>query len=322
MVSNYRGFSLLDVLSKILERQVYNEIFTIIFPHLTHWQHGFLPGNSTLSQLSQVVHQFANVLERRQQVDVAIFIQIFLRLLIVCLMKNSYLSLNALALVDPCYSVFRLYLTGRRHRVGIDKESSDFLPVTSGVLQGSILGPILSLLFINDMHNAISKETSLPLFTDDSKCFRLILGRDDGDKLQDDLNKLFQWSRICVMGFNSKKCKVLMVARIRSIDDRDYYLGGIQLDRVDVEKYLGFLVDLISSKAQRMFMSFTEHVGTLLILVQRNYFILLGFVRALNMLAWYDLIPNEISTIGNKFNVGLQDSFLEATILSMSALVS
>ena len=74
MVSNYRDFSLLDVLSKILERQVYNEIFTIIFPHLTHWQHGFLPGNSTLSQLSQVVHQFANVLERRQQVDVAIFI--------------------------------------------------------------------------------------------------------------------------------------------------------------------------------------------------------------------------------------------------------
>ena len=46
------------------------------------------------------------------------------------------------------------------------------------------------------MPNVISKETSLPLFADDSKCFHLILGRDDGDKLQDDLNKLFQWSRI------------------------------------------------------------------------------------------------------------------------------
>ena len=59
MVSNYRGISPLDVLSKLLERQVYNEIFGIIYPHLSHWQHGFLPGKSTVSQLSQVVHQFA-----------------------------------------------------------------------------------------------------------------------------------------------------------------------------------------------------------------------------------------------------------------------
>ena len=112
------------------------------------------------------------------------------------------------------------------------------------------------------MPNAISKETSLRLFADDSKCFRLILGRDDGDKMQDDLNKLFQWSRIWGMEFNARKSKVLRVARIRSIDDRDYYLAGIKLDRVDVEKDLRVLVshnlswnnhvDLISSKAQRM----------------------------------------------------------------------
>ena len=73
MHSNYRSISLLDVLSKILERQVYNEIFSIICPHLTHWQHGFLPGKSPVSQLSQKVHQFANALERRQRVDVIYF---------------------------------------------------------------------------------------------------------------------------------------------------------------------------------------------------------------------------------------------------------
>ena len=66
----------------------------------------------------------------------------------------------------------------------LDNESSDFLPVTSGVPPGSILGPLLILIFINDMPNVISKGTSLPLFADDSKCFRLILGRDDGDELQ------------------------------------------------------------------------------------------------------------------------------------------
>ena len=121
----------------------------------------------------------------------------------------------------------------------IGNKSSDYLPFAFGIPQGSILGPLLFLLLINDEPNAISKETSLPLFADDSKCFRLILGRDDGDKLQDDLNKLLQWSGIWELEFNAKKCKVLRVARIRSIDDRDYYLGWIKLDRVDVEKDLG-----------------------------------------------------------------------------------
>ena len=53
----------------------------------------------------------------------------------------------------------------------IDNESSDFLPVTAGVSQGSILEPLLFMLFINDIPNAISKETSLPLFADDSEVF-------------------------------------------------------------------------------------------------------------------------------------------------------
>ena len=70
MVSNYYGISPLDVLSKILERQVNDEIFSIVYPHLTHWQHDIFPGKSTVSQLSQVVHQFANALERRQQADI------------------------------------------------------------------------------------------------------------------------------------------------------------------------------------------------------------------------------------------------------------
>ena len=112
------------------------------------------------------------------------------------------------------------------------------------------------------MPSAISKETSLPLFADDLKCFQVILGRDDGIKLQDDLNKLFQWSCIWVLDFDAKKFKVLRVARIRSIDDRAYYLGGITLHRVDVEKDLKILVshnlswnnhvDIISSKAQKI----------------------------------------------------------------------
>ena len=119
-----------------------------------------------------------------------LFIQIFVRLSIEYLTKNSYFKLECLG-IDGSYLLAwcRSYLSGRRHRVVLDNESSDVLPVTSEVPQGSILGPLLFLIFINDMPNVISKETSQPLFADDSKCFRLILRRDDGDKLQDDLNQ-------------------------------------------------------------------------------------------------------------------------------------
>ena len=96
-------------------------------------------------------------------------------------------KLECLGIGGSLLAWFRSYLSGRRQTVLIDSEPSDFLPETSGVPQGLILGPLLFLLFINDMPNAIAKETSLPLFADDSNCFRLILGRDDGDKLQDDL---------------------------------------------------------------------------------------------------------------------------------------
>ena len=138
MVSNFRGISFLDVLSKILERQVYNEIFSIICPRLTHWHHGFLPGKSAVSQLSQVVHQFANALERRQQVDVIYldFSKAFDRVS----HEKLLFKLEYFGIGGSLLAWFRSYLSGRRQRVVIDNESSDFLPVTSGVPQGSILG--------------------------------------------------------------------------------------------------------------------------------------------------------------------------------------
>ena len=107
--------------------------------------------------------------------------------------ENLLFMLEFLVIGGSLLAWFRSYLSGR---VVIDNESSDLLPVASGVSQGSILGPLLFLLFINDMSNAILKETSLPLFADVSKCFHLILGQDDGDKLQDDLNVSYmaEWS--------------------------------------------------------------------------------------------------------------------------------
>ena len=133
-----------------------------------------MPGKSTVSQLTQVIHQFSKALEKKQQVDVIYldFYKAFDRVL----HKQLLYKLECLDIKDSLLSWFRSCLTGRRHRVIIQGEESGYLPVTSGVPQGSILGPLLFLIYINDVPNVASQETCLLLFADDSKCFRLILG--------------------------------------------------------------------------------------------------------------------------------------------------
>lgn len=100
------------------------------------------------------------------------------------------------------------------------------------------------------------------LFADDSKCFHVVLGQDDGDKLQEDLNKLFELLRLWGMECNVKKCKVVRVACFKCIYEREYFLGKTKLEHVPVVKDLSILIsynlsqnhyiDIISSRAQRI----------------------------------------------------------------------
>ena len=170
--------------------------------------------------------------------------------------------LKCLGIKGSLLAWFRSYLSGRRHKVVIDNLASDFLPVISGVPQGSLLGPLLFLIYINDMPGVIWGDKSLPLFADDSKCFHIVLGQNDGDKLQEDLNKLFELLHLWGMECNVKKCKVVRVACFKCIYEREYFLGETKLEHVPVVKDLSILIsynlsqnhyiDIISSRAQRI----------------------------------------------------------------------
>ena len=214
----------MDVLSKVLEKQVYDKLFNSVKPHICKWQFGFLIGRSTVSQLIQVVHEYAKALEKKQQVDV-IYLD-FAKAFDKVPHNKLLFKLESLGVRGNLLAWFRSYLSGRRHRVVINGKASDYLPVTSGVPQGSVLGrPLLFLIYINDMPNCISRETSLPLFADDSKCIRVILGQDDGNALQNDLDRLLDWTKTWGMEFNLSKCKVLRLTRKKVPFERDYYLG-------------------------------------------------------------------------------------------------
>ena len=103
---------------------------------------------------------------------------------------------------------FRAYLSARLQRVSTNRGTSDLLPVLSGVPQGSILGPILFLIFVNDIPNTI-ENSQLYMFADDTKCHRSVSSTSDCYSLQNDLQQLSKWSQDWSMFFNDNKCVLL-----------------------------------------------------------------------------------------------------------------
>ena len=101
------------------------------------------------------------------------------------------------------------YLKDRKQCVIIGGSKSGLKNVRSGVPQGSILGPLLFVLFINDMSECISKDTNIALYADDTKIWRRIVHWSDHEVLQNDINSLLNWAHLNKMNFHPDKCKVL-----------------------------------------------------------------------------------------------------------------
>ena len=132
------------------------------------------------------------------------------------------------------------FLSGRTQKVVLDGHCSQNVPVTSGVPQGSVLGPILFLIFINDISQGISSQ--MRLFADDTIIYRQISTHSDSEALQEDLKTLENWSRVWQMEFHPSKCQTLHITRSRKPQQFQYTLYNESLEQVDTAKYLGVYI--------------------------------------------------------------------------------
>lgn len=211
LVSNYRPISLTSIASKLLEHILYSQIMS----HLTtnrfffKRQHGFRKGLSCETQLCDFIHDLHTNLECRAQTD-AIFLDFskaFDRV-----PHQRLLSKLASLRLDPLiFSWIRDFLSSRvQYTVANDHESA-LTNVSSGVPQGSVLGPLLFLIFINDLPATIS--SNIRLFADDCVLYNKVTNVHDSIQLQDDLVKINKWCEQWLMPLNKSKCKLICFTR-------------------------------------------------------------------------------------------------------------
>jgi hypothetical protein len=240
-IRNYRPISLLSIVSKVLERCVYQRLIEVLGKDIHYLQHGFMKDRSTNTQLL-LVYDFVNkIIDSRGQVDC-----IYLDL------SKAFDSVSHRLLLHKLttYGVGRAllawigsYLSNRRQRCNVGSQYSNWSKVTSGVPQGSILGPLLFLLYINDMPRAIaSQDCYLALYADDAKLYRQIIDNDDTMDLQIELDHITEWSNTWELNFNSSKCKYMRISRKTLPIRTAYTMGQTRLERVNSFVDLGIII--------------------------------------------------------------------------------
>ena len=171
-------------------------------------------------------------------------------------------KMRKIGLHDHLLSWLHSYLSNRSQVVAVDGESSDELSVLSGVPQGSVLGPLLFLVYINDVTSQISAGSNIVLFADDIALYRVITSPVDYMQLQSDIDSIANWTEVYHLTLHSGKCCAMLFTRKHATSYHPLMLKDIQLNYVDQYKYLGLIfcpsfswsnhIGLIVNKVRRL----------------------------------------------------------------------
>ncbi|KAI8493409.1 DTW domain-containing protein 2 [Branchiostoma belcheri] len=235
--SNYRPVSLTSVCGKVLEHIVHSHMMKHLDTYgiLSPAQHGFRKGLSCESQLLLTAQDLAKSIDQNQQVDAAVLD--FSKAFDTVPHERLLCKLEHYGISGSLLSWLRAFLTERTQCVVFDGGTSKTVKVTSGVPQGTVLGPLLFLLYINDLPQSVSSHVRL--FADDCLIYRIITKPSDAQGLQSDLDALTGWQNRWLMSFNPSKCHILHITRKRHPILTQYTLCNEILTSVKSHPYLG-----------------------------------------------------------------------------------
>ena len=238
-VENYRPVSILNALSKVFERLVLNHISPFVYSLISSRQHGFVPNRSTSTNLLVFSDYVASSLGRGIPVDV---IYTDLSKAFDCVNHRLLLhKLHSFGFRSTLLNWFKTYLEGRFSRVVCNGHSSAWFCNARGVPQGSILGPVLFNVYINDLSDLLDCEHLM--YADDLKLYSSISDRNDSIRLQDNLAIFSDWCARNGLFLNASKCRVMTFSTRSTVPCFPYLSNSIPINKVESFKDLGVIFD-------------------------------------------------------------------------------
>ena len=226
--ANYRPVSLTSLCCKLLEHVIVSKTVKHLerCNNLNDCQHGFRAKRSCETQILTLYHELASSLDKNVQTDMIIldFSKAFDRVPHQRLLKK----VHHYGIRGNTHQLISSFLNSRTQQVLVEGQSSEKIPVVSGVPQGSVLGPVLFLMFINDLPDNINSSTRL--FADDCILYCQIRNNNDQHLLQEDLDRLATWEKTWGMEFHPQKCSVLKISKARALRTFQYQLKGLGVD--------------------------------------------------------------------------------------------
>lgn len=240
---NYRPVSLTSIICKTLESIVRDHITK----HMTEnklfssKQFGFISGRSTTLQLLHVLDIWSEILDQGGELD-AIYCD-FMKAFDKVPHNRLIHKINKYGIKDDILGWTKDFLSNRTQVVKVGNSTSRKAAVTSGIPQGSVLGPTLFVIYINDLPEVVDKGSFVYLFADDTKVFRRINSNQDRIKLQEDINNLLDWSKKWLLIFHPDKCVFMNITCGSDKKLSSYKMGDHTLSESKCEKDIGVHID-------------------------------------------------------------------------------
>ena len=248
LVNNYRPISLMPIFGKIFEKIIFNKIYSFLWEEklLNPNQSGFRPSDSCINQLLAITHEIFEAFDCKPSLEVrSVFLDIS-KAFDKVWHEGLLYKLKSMGISGELYNLLENYLLGRFQRVVLNGQTSSWRPALAGVPQGSIIGPLLFLVYINDLPDGL--KSNAKLFADDTSLFTIIKDKNESANIfNDDLQLISSWAYKWKMLFNTdpkKPAQEVLFSRKNQIQNHPTIsLNNIQVERTNFQKHLGLILN-------------------------------------------------------------------------------